>query len=81
MSASRLRLSVSVAALNSAWLNESATLYRRRYYSNGSHAGFILSPAPHAGQPSLGIASTHASATGTGHGSGEVAHPWRSIGK
>ena len=23
-------------------LNESATLFRRRYYNNGSHAGFIL---------------------------------------
>ncbi|WP_275662400.1 hypothetical protein [Laribacter hongkongensis] len=37
-----------MTALNSAWLNESATLYHRRYYSNGSHAGFILYPAPHA---------------------------------
>jgi len=25
-----------------AWLNESATLFRRKYYLNGSHAGFIL---------------------------------------
>jgi PBSX family phage portal protein len=31
-----------LSALNSIWLNESATLFRRRYYSNGSHAGFIL---------------------------------------
>lgn len=31
-----------IAALNSAWLNESATLFRRRYYKNGSHAGYIL---------------------------------------
>jgi PBSX family phage portal protein len=31
-----------LAALNSAWLNESATLFRRKYYENGSHAGFIL---------------------------------------
>lgn len=31
-----------LAALNSAWLNESATLFRRRYYKNGSHAGYIL---------------------------------------
>ena len=31
-----------VASLNSALLNESATLFRRRYYENGSHAGFIL---------------------------------------
>lgn len=31
-----------IPALNSAWLNEAATLFRRRYYKNGSHAGFIL---------------------------------------
>lgn len=31
-----------LAALQSALLNESATLFRRRYYLNGSHAGFIL---------------------------------------
>lgn len=31
-----------LSALNSAWLNESATLFRRRYYKNGSHAGYIL---------------------------------------
>lgn len=31
-----------LAALQSAWLNESATLFRRRYYNNGSHAGYIL---------------------------------------
>ena len=31
-----------LASLQSAWLNESATLFRRRYYNNGSHAGFIL---------------------------------------
>ncbi len=31
-----------LGALQSAWLNESATLFRRRYYNNGSHAGFIL---------------------------------------
>jgi PBSX family phage portal protein len=31
-----------LAALHSAWLNESATLFRRKYYENGSHAGFIL---------------------------------------
>jgi len=31
-----------VGSLQSAWLNESATLFRRRYYLNGSHAGFIL---------------------------------------
>jgi len=31
-----------VPALNSAWLNRDATLFRRKYYLNGSHAGFIL---------------------------------------
>lgn len=31
-----------LAALSSAWLNESATLFRRRYYKNGSHAGYIM---------------------------------------
>lgn len=31
-----------LSALQSALLNENATLFRRRYYLNGSHAGFIL---------------------------------------
>lgn len=31
-----------LSALQSALLNESATLFRRRYYINGSHAGYIL---------------------------------------
>lgn len=31
-----------VGSLQSAWLNESATLFRRKYYQNGSHAGFIM---------------------------------------
>lgn len=31
-----------LGALQSAWLNESATLFRRKYYNNGSHAGFIM---------------------------------------
>lgn len=31
-----------LSALQSAWLNESATLFRRKYFNNGSHAGFIL---------------------------------------
>lgn len=31
-----------LGGLHSAWLNESATLFRRKYYENGSHAGFIL---------------------------------------
>lgn len=30
------------ACLQSALLNEAATLFRRKYYVNGSHAGFIL---------------------------------------
>jgi len=29
-------------AIQSALLNESAMLFRRKYYTNGSHAGFIL---------------------------------------
>lgn len=31
-----------LAALNSGLLNEAATLFRRRYYKNGAHAGFIF---------------------------------------
>lgn len=31
-----------LAALNAAWLNESATLFRRKYYHNGNHAEFIM---------------------------------------
>lgn len=31
-----------LSALRSALLNENATLFRRRYYENGSHAGYIL---------------------------------------
>ncbi|MDF3821699.1 phage portal protein [Leptospira sp. 96542] len=31
-----------LSSLQAAWLNESATLFRRKYYNNGSHAGFIL---------------------------------------
>lgn len=31
-----------LSALQAAWLNENATLFRRRYYKNGSHAGYIM---------------------------------------
>ena len=31
-----------LSALNSAWLNESATLFRRKYYVNGVHTGYIM---------------------------------------
>lgn len=31
-----------LSALNSACLNEAATLFRRKYYQNGAHAGYIL---------------------------------------
>ncbi|TEU24700.1 phage portal protein [Alkanindiges illinoisensis] len=31
-----------ISVLQSAWLNEAATLFRRKYYNNGSHAGFIM---------------------------------------
>jgi len=30
------------AALSSIWLNEDATLFRRKYYLNGAHSGFLL---------------------------------------
>lgn len=31
-----------IASLHSVWLNESATLFRRKYYENGAHAGYIM---------------------------------------
>lgn len=31
-----------ISALQAAMLNASATMFRRRYYENGSHAGFIM---------------------------------------
>lgn len=31
-----------LSSLQAAWLNESATLFRRKYYNNGSHAGYIM---------------------------------------
>ncbi|MEC4729007.1 phage portal protein [Shewanella sp. D64] len=31
-----------IGALSSIWLNEDATLFRRKYYRNGSHAGYLL---------------------------------------
>lgn len=31
-----------ISALQAAFLNEAATIFRRRYYVNGSHAGFIM---------------------------------------
>jgi len=31
-----------LSSLNSAWLNESATLFRRKYFENGQHAGYIM---------------------------------------
>lgn len=31
-----------LAALSSIWLNEDATLFRRKYYRNGAHSGFLL---------------------------------------
>lgn len=38
-----------IAAMQSALLNEAATLFRRKYYVNGSHAGFILYMSDAAG--------------------------------
>ncbi len=40
-----------VSALQSALLNEAATLFRRKYYLNGAHAGFILYMTDPAGNP------------------------------
>ncbi|ESQ79463.1 Presumed portal vertex protein, partial [Asticcacaulis sp. AC466] len=31
-----------LSALNSAWLNESATLFHRKYYQNGAHSGYLM---------------------------------------
>lgn len=31
-----------IGNLQGVWLNEFAILFRRRYYLNGSHAGFIM---------------------------------------
>ncbi|HBZ7729797.1 TPA: Presumed portal vertex protein [Klebsiella variicola subsp. variicola] len=31
-----------LSELNSAWLNEAATLFRRKYYQNVAHAGYIM---------------------------------------
>lgn len=31
-----------IGALSSIWLNEDATLFRRKYYINGAHAGYLL---------------------------------------
>ncbi len=31
-----------MAALHSIWLNESATIFRRKYYDNGAHAGYVM---------------------------------------
>jgi PBSX family phage portal protein len=39
-----------LSALQSALLNENATLFRRRYYENGSHAGYILHLAGQFGE-------------------------------
>lgn len=40
-----------LAALQSALLNEASTLFRRKYYQNGSHAGFILYMTDPANKP------------------------------
>lgn len=37
-----MRRILYLSAIPSALLNESATLFRRKYYINGSHAGFIM---------------------------------------
>ncbi|SBV94301.1 conserved hypothetical protein [uncultured Alphaproteobacteria bacterium] len=40
-----------IGAVQSALLNEAATLFRRKYYQNGSHAGFILYMTDEADNP------------------------------
>lgn len=40
-----------LSSLHAAQLNRSATLFRRKYYDNGSHAGFILSMTDPAQNP------------------------------
>ncbi|MFL7036302.1 phage portal protein [Vibrio lentus] len=35
-------LPAHVSSLTSIWLNDDATLFRRQYYRNGSHAGYLL---------------------------------------
>jgi PBSX family phage portal protein len=40
-----------VSALHAVQLNRAATLFRRKYYENGSHAGFILSMTDAAQNP------------------------------
>jgi len=41
-----------LSALNSAWLNEAATLFHRKYCQNGAHAGYILCMTDPAQSPS-----------------------------
>lgn len=71
-----------LSALQSAWLNESATLFRRRYYNSGSHAGFILYVRPNE------MAGVEYAINGAGEGSffgfavaGDVGAPGRALGK
>lgn len=58
-----------LAALQSAWLNESATLFRRKYYQNGSHAGFILymTDAAHQEQDIAGLRKALQDSKGPGN--------------
>ncbi|CAH7471908.1 Capsid portal protein [Vibrio chagasii] len=39
-----------LSALTSIWLNDDATLFRRQYYRNGNHAGYLL----YMNEPSMG---------------------------
>ena len=58
-----------LAVVQSALLNESATLFRRKYYNNGSHAGFILyltDPQPDGGDVA-GLREALKSARGPGN--------------
>lgn len=54
-----------LSALNSAWLNESATLFRRKYYQNGAHAGYIMNVTD-AAQSSTDVESLRVTRKGSG---------------
>jgi PBSX family phage portal protein len=58
-----------LSALNSAWLNESATLFRRRYFENGAHAGYIMyvTDAAQNGTDVEALKKTMASSKGNGN--------------
>jgi len=58
-----------IGALQSVQLNEGATLFRRKYYANGSHAGFIMymTDAAHKEEDITGIREALKNAKGPGN--------------